>query len=74
MKRVLHCEFPTLGEPKCRKTAAWQVKGYYKGRLQFTVNFCKRHLRQWEATVKKAGEESGALSQEWDFEIRKLPF
>jgi hypothetical protein len=46
MKRVLRCEFPTLGEPKCRKTAAWRVKGYYNGRLQFTVHFCQQHMRQ----------------------------
>jgi hypothetical protein len=72
MKRVLHCEFPTLGEPKCRKTAAWRVTGYYNGRLQFTVHFCQQHMRQWEATVKKVGEESGVLSQEWSFDIRRL--
>jgi hypothetical protein len=72
MKRVRRCSHPTLGKPKCRKMAVWRVTGYYNGRPQFTVHFCQRHMRQWEATVKKVVEESGVLSQEWSFDIRKL--
>jgi len=72
MKRALRCEFPTLGEPKCRKAADWRVTGYFNGRPQFTVHFCQQHMRQWESTVKKVGEESGVLSQEWSFDIRRL--
>ena len=65
MKRVLRCEFPTLGEPKCRKTAHWCVAGYFDGRLQFSIRFCSQHLEQWKERMKKA-------EPSWEFEIQEL--
>ena len=65
MKRVLRCEFPTLGEPKCRKKARWSVAGYFDGRLQFSIRFCSQHLEQWKEMMKKA-------EPSWEFEIQEL--
>jgi len=65
MKRVLRCEFPTLGEPKCRKKARWSVAGYFDGRLQFSIRFCSQHLEQWKERMKKA-------EPSWEFEIQEL--
>jgi len=67
MKRILRCEFPTLGEPKCRKKARWSVAGYFDERLQFRIRFCPQHLKQWEERMKKA-----KLSDEWKFETQEL--
>ena len=67
MKRVLRCEFPTLGEPKCRKTARWCVAGCFDRRLQFRIRFCSQHLEQWMERMKKA-----KLPDEWKFEIQEL--
>jgi hypothetical protein len=68
MKRVLHrCSFPTLGEPKCSRTARWCIVGYYDGRLQFVMYACLRHLEQWKEMIERS-----ELSQEWRFEIRRL--
>jgi hypothetical protein len=67
MKRVLRCEFPTLGEPKCRKKARWSVAGYFDERLQFSIRFCSQHLEQWKERIKKA-----ELPDEWEFEIQEM--
>jgi hypothetical protein len=61
------CEFPTLGEPKCRKTARWRVVGYFNGRPQFRIRFCLQHLEQWVGRMKKA-----ELPNEWKFEVQEL--
>jgi hypothetical protein len=61
------CEFPTLGEPKCRKTARWRVAGYFDGRPQFRIRFCLQHLEQWVGRMKKA-----ELPNEWRFEVQEL--
>jgi len=65
MKRVLRCEFPTLGEPKCRKTARWCVAGCFDRRLQFRIRFCSQHFEQWKERMKKA-------EPSWEFEIQEL--
>jgi len=68
MKRVLRCEFPTLGEPKCRKTAAWRVTGYYNGSdCSLRYIFVQQHMRTVEGNRKKVGEEFEYFPDEWKF-------
>jgi hypothetical protein len=64
-KKILRCQHPTLGEPKCRKKARWSVAGYFDGRLQFSIRFCSQHLEQWKERMKKA-------EPSWEFEIQEL--
>jgi len=66
-KKILRCQHPTLGEPKCRHKARWSVTGYFDGRLQFSIRFCSQHLEQWKERIKKA-----ELPNEWEFEIQEL--
>jgi hypothetical protein len=47
-EKVLRCQHPTLGEPKCRRKARWSVAGYFDERLQFSIRFCSQHLEQWK--------------------------
>ena len=64
-KKILRCQHPTLGEPKCRRKARWSVVGYFDGRLQFSIHFCPQHFEQWKERMKHA-------EPSWEFEIQEL--
>jgi hypothetical protein len=69
--RVLRrCDHQENGK-RCVNPAAWQVSGYYDGRLEFVRYFCSSHMVAWDESLAE-DERRGVLSWAWSYDVKRI--